>query len=93
MRGHGLRVLQRAAGFQIGGDAGGAEGMAVVEREMAHFRKTEPMMAAQIDAIAGSAPGQYMLNFFCHGRRYRTHWLGWGLTSMTLSGSFYDLEA
>ena len=28
MRGHGLRVLQSAAGFEIGGDARGAEGMA-----------------------------------------------------------------
>jgi hypothetical protein len=28
MRSHGLRVLQRAAGFKIGGDARGAEGMA-----------------------------------------------------------------
>ena len=28
MRSHGLRVLQRAAGFKIGGDARGAEGVA-----------------------------------------------------------------
>ena len=28
VRGHGLRVLQSAAGFEIGRDAGGAEGMA-----------------------------------------------------------------
>jgi hypothetical protein len=43
--------------------------------ELAHLSKTDPMMMAQIDAILGATPGQYVLNFFCHGRRYRTHWL------------------
>ena len=37
MRGHSLRVLQRAAGFQIGGDAGGTEGVAADLQLVAGF--------------------------------------------------------
>jgi hypothetical protein len=34
VRGHGLRVFQRAAGFEIGGDARGAEGMRLDARRV-----------------------------------------------------------
>jgi hypothetical protein len=37
VRGHGLRVLQGAAGFKIGGDARGAEGMAADPASRAEF--------------------------------------------------------
>jgi hypothetical protein len=60
MRGHGLRILKRSAGFKLGGDARGAEGMAADPGARAELggAALDHAPGVPIPAAAGG-------NFFC----------------------------
>ena len=65
VRRHGLSILQSAAGFKIGGDAGGAEGMAADLDGNAKFGRSSLDHAPGVDAVhwrvgqrAGAANGR-----------------------------------
>ena len=51
MRGHGLRILKRSAGFKLGGDARGAEGMAADPGARAELGGAALDHAPGVDAV------------------------------------------